>query len=273
MLFRSEPRFFGHSSEGLYFGVEYELEFPTLWDAQQGTRIVSAANDLLGNPFYLKHDSSLSKYGFEIVSHPFSRGWFDTRYPAEMVQALQGLGAGPTNNYGDESAGIHIHVSKDAFTPYHLYKFLHFHYEFAELVQRVAGRAGSYYASFDRDKNGFVWKYKPNGDMVKSYTSKMRAMASKKDSNPDRYMACNLQNDDTVELRYFRSTAKIERLRAYVQFVDAVYHYTKLSKMSMRAISKRVMSEHDFLSWLRDNAQSYPDTVALFDRNEAYKPE
>ena len=249
------------------------MEFPSKEAAEDALVVARKACDRVGDAFYVKQDGSLSRWGFELVSHPFSRRWFDERYPVDMLVEMQALGASPKDTYGEETAGIHIHVSKDAFSAYHLYKFMHFHYEFAGLVQRLAGRTDSHFASFNKYKNGYTTRRNAAGEIVMSYESKMRAMASKKATNPERYMALNLRNEDTVELRYFRSTAKIERLRAYVQFVDAVYHYTNLTKMSKKAIGKRIMSERDFLAWLRDNALRYPDTVALLVQNPAYSPD
>lgn len=271
--YKPTPVFFGGRNDDLLnMGMEHEMEFPDAIAESRALATVHRYNALLDNPFYCKSDGSISQ-GFEMVSHPFTREWFDEYYPTDMIRELKELGASPKSRYGDDTSGIHIHVSKDSFTTYHLYKFLHFHYEYGKLCQMVAGRV-SHWAKFDKDAGiGSSLTRKANGDYTRSYTKSMREMASKKKANLDRYVAVNLRNEHTVELRYFRSTAKIERVRAYVQFVDAVWHYTKLASITKKAKSKRVMSVEDFKLYVEENQGQFPDLFQLLEKNEDYRPD
>ena len=62
--YKPYPEFYGESEDGLYLGVELEVD--------KGNNVYAATKaiaDDYGN-VYLKHDGSLSNTGFEIVSHP-----------------------------------------------------------------------------------------------------------------------------------------------------------------------------------------------------------
>lgn len=273
--YKPSPIFFGGRPDTLLnFGIEHELEFPSSSAVRDGLEVVYRHNRPLGSPFYVKSDGSIN-CGFEMVSHPMTREWFDTTYPQDMIRELQALGASPTATYGEDTSGIHIHISKDSFTTYHLYKFLHFHYEFAELIQRIAGRKSDQWASFSKDKSMGAPKStrKADGNFSTSYAPKLRLMASKKAMNQTRYVAVNLLNEATVELRYFRSTGKIERVRAYVQFVDAVWRYTKLASITKKAKSSRIMSEADFIAWVHESADEFPDLSKFLNRDPDYRPD
>lgn len=270
--YKPEPVFFGgRLPDLLNMGVEHEMEFPSSRAVSDALTVVGRYNAELGRPFYCKSDGSISN-GFEMVSHPFTPDWFEQFYPFDMLDELKELGASPKNSYGQDSAGIHVHISRDSFTTLHMYKFLHFHYMIAgDLCKLVAGRE-SHWARFDAEVGvGSSLKRKPNGDYERSYAKSMREVASKKKKNSDRYVAVNMRNDATVELRYFRSTAKKERLKAYIQFVVAVWHYTKEAAMTRKSKSKRVMSQDDFIAYVRENEERFPDLVGLLNKEEAYR--
>lgn len=273
--YKPEPIFFGQSDFGLFTGVEHEMEVPgrKLEALEVIARYNEQIADAHGNKlFYVKSDGSLSGDGFEMVSHPFSPSFFAEHYPFAMLDELKELGAGPKDEHGRARAGIHIHVSRRAYTTLHLYRFMHLVYEYPLLVQKVAGRFGSGYASFDREKLGSTLRLKSDGQLVKAQAPKLRRLAKGEEVNEQRYMAINLQNRSTIELRFFRSTGKKERVKAYLQFVEASYHYTMTARMGSKG-KGRSMSEADFLAYVRENEAKYPDLLALFNRTPGYEPD
>lgn len=238
----------------LFLGIEHELE---------AKDEVSDILDVLEQYaprglFYPKHDSSLTE-GVEIVSHPMSRTYAETGYPYAMVDALARV-ASRKNRYGEGTAGVHIHLSRAAFSSYHLYKFLHFHYTMAETVQRVAGRHDSHWATF-----------RPEGSSDAERKDGIIKQARGKATNYNRYQCVNVQNSATIELRYFRSTVRANRIHAYIQWALAVFDYTGDADVKVKcADRKREISEPGFAAWLSARAETYPHALALYEGREGY---
>lgn len=154
---------------------------------------------------YLKDDGSLT-HGFEIVSHPLDEsavrvvdwsvlGSLTERFDARAWQTT--------------TCGLHVHVSRDAFTAAHLARFLLLIYRNQAHVERFAGRSSDRWASFKGERPR-VFSY-AKGEAV----------------NPCRYVAVNLHNEHTVELRVFRGSTNADTVRAVLEFVFAAFSYTQ----------------------------------------------
>jgi hypothetical protein len=118
---------------------------------------------------------------------------------------------------------VHIHISRKAFytkpthnrynaSP-HLHAFMHFVYSNIGSIKRIAGRNVHY------------------GHMSERYLERAFAIARHGHSQDSRTQAINLMNNETVELRMFRSTMRVERLQAYLQFADASVRYTATNRI------------------------------------------
>lgn len=248
-----KPRPIFHGDGPLFLGIEHELEAKEsrgsdVTDILEIVQRYDASEDV----FYAKHDGSLSN-GVEIVSHPMSVAYIEASYPFEMVRELARV-ASHRDSRGDSTAGVHVHLSKDAFSTYHLYRFLHFHYTLVSLIERVAGRSESHWAAFERE-----------GHTDQDKLRRMVRQARKSDSNMNRYQAVNMQNDATVELRYFRSTVNADRMHGYVQWVAAVFEYTRAPETRVQCKSDRTreISEKNFMAWINARADEYPYALAL----------
>jgi hypothetical protein len=123
-------------------------------------------------------------------------------------------------NEGDDSAGCHVHMTKDAFTSLHMYKFINFLTENQGLLAPILKR-----------KVG--WTSPVNGKMYCEplpVTSKQAALTR----NGDRkYWWINLKNAATIEIRIFQACKTSNELREIVQFLDALYYYTKDASVSL----------------------------------------
>jgi hypothetical protein len=130
---------------------------------------------------------------------------------------------------GSREIGIHIHINRKAFhskadhTRYnaspHLMAFMYFIYSNVQPITKIAGRNVHY------------------GHMSKRYLHEAFACARRGCSQTSRTYAVNLLNDATVELRMFRSTMRVERVQAYLQFAEAAVRYTdndRINKMRDR---------------------------------------
>lgn len=231
--YKPRPEFFGKTRNELFYGIELELEAN---NDQTGETVAAAFQEFNKNGVvYYKHDGSLAD-GVEIVSHPMSFSWFHNNYPwdafpklAEIASNRNWRGPAYWDRYGEYPAGIHIHMSRVAFTsPLHLYRFLQFIYREVPFVESIAGRSGEGYhqAAYSKEMNGILPMPRKSGKIIYSSNAKLWEIAKRTATNDDRYIAVNCQNAATVELRVFRSTTKPGRLRGYVQFCDALFRYS-----------------------------------------------
>lgn len=214
----------------LYYGTEVEMEYPVEYGSDRnGDRIAintsskeAAAEELLdwwGNDeIYLKADGSLEN-GFEVVTHPFTWShylknrdkWSDFLLYAQTV----GLTA-------PQSTGLHIHMSKDAFTYLHLYKFVDFFYKTTtrSLMLGIAERSNNRFARFDKnDRENLV-----------------KVSKDKKNSSCNRYSAINLMGGleeegygnhpaKTVEARIFKGTLEPYSFHKNFEFLQSLYEF------------------------------------------------
>ncbi len=227
--YKPTPHFDGrrHVEPGnaLYMGVELEVE------VRSGESVDEAAHygtGQLGDIAYLKSDSSIRR-GFEIVTHPLSFEYWQKKFPAASIEA----GSNLYRSYGYDTTGFHIHLSKAAFGNLHLYKFCRFHYDNQALIEAVAQRSSPEWAAFRAEDKEFLVAY-----------------AKQKAGNYSRYVPVNMQNADTVELRYFKGNILAQAIRKNVQFAHAVYMFSKDNPL-------RAMNADKFCMFVSEHASDY----------------
>lgn len=207
----------------LFLGIELEVERRRRCPED----ITNITLDQLGRDYViLKEDGSLSN-GFEIVTAPSTldfhlHAW--DKFFEPNTGAWKHLKGFTTN-----TAGMHVHMSRAAFTPLVLSKMLVF-YNSANnrnFIERIAGRGME---SLSR------WaKLKPNIDLKVC-----------KNPDYDRYSACNLSTKDekTVEIRIFRSNVSRLGFFKNLEFVAAAYYFADSASM-------KDLGYKDFLKWLQ----------------------
>lgn len=190
----------------LFLGAEIELEMRNAYSSDLEETANETA-DIVGKQAYLKHDGSLDN-GFEVVTHPGTIEWWHE--PDNVVlNALKNL-LGRCKSYHSSNCGMHIHMSKDAFTSFHLMRFLHFIYNNQHFVEFIAQRRSTSYANFSTsEKNSVV------------------SNAKTKYSRAGRFVAVNLENAATIELRVFKGNLEPFRILKNIEFAQALYEYTK----------------------------------------------
>jgi len=226
-----------------YMGFELELEY-----LGEGQYTFSNGVEMcdIHNVTYLKNDGSLN-HGFEMVSHPMTLGWAMENFPFE---AIEHLNDGSFGGWNADTAGLHIHVSRDGFSGIsHQARFVHLITRNKHLFETLAGRSSSRWARFDNDN-------------LRNISRKLR-----RTEHCERYLAVNVQNRATLEVRIFQSSLKAERLKMCLQLVDASVKYTEnLSCNDM--IMGKALSSKSFIAWVASRPEyeilnSYLDKFSL----------
>ena len=231
-----------HAVHGeLYMGIELEVEKMV----EHVDLFLSDANEDHHNPefVYAKSDGSLSSSGVELVTMPATLEAFKKMWPADAMDAARNRGA---RAFYYPSCGFHIHVSRSAFTPTHMWKFVRFQLKNPELCQRIGQRVSSSYAEW--------WGLE---DELRSLPDTVKG----KRTNHSRYVAINFQRRATVELRYFKGNILNEAIYRNVEFVDSMYEYTK--HLTIRDIRDGAFMKSRWMLWVKQNKERYPNLYSF----------
>lgn len=214
-----------------YLGLELEME---CGGGHQDYRSAIQEFSDLDDIIYLKNDGSLN-WGIELVTHPMTLGWAMDNFPWSKIEHLGN--ALNFKGWDTDTAGIHVHVSRDGFTGYsHQAKFVNFITRNEDFFSFLAGRQGSRWASFDRSN-------------ITGISGKL-----KRSRGSERYSAVNMQNKGTLEVRIFKSSLKMERIQMALQLVDASVKYTESLPISS-IVTNNGLSARSFIAWLADKPQ------------------
>lgn len=218
--------FYGTTTENLYFGIELEIENEGdsgyLSDINETSRVL-----------YAKSDGSLDN-GIEIVSHPTTFDYFNENFNIVWKPILDSKNHG-FRSYNTTTCGIHIHISKKAFSTLHLYKFMKFFYSNDMFIRTISQR------NTER-----MDEWANNGATGDNIIQK----AKNKKGNKNRYSAINLQPHSTVEVRIFRGTLDAVSFRKNIEFLHALYQFTKTFGMSE-------LQADLFRQYVEDNKKQY----------------
>lgn len=217
----------------LFLGAEIELEARNGY-AHQLEAMAVETRDIVSGQAYLKHDGSLSN-GFEVVTHPGTIEWWQEE-DNKVLLSLANL-TGRCRSFHSSNCGMHIHMSKGAFTSFHLMRFLHFIYNNQQFVEFIAQRRSTGYARFNLSDKRAVVKN-----------------AKTKYGSSGRFVAVNLENAETIELRVFKGNLEPFRVLKNIEFAHALYMYTKPS----------IENGDEVLEGLDDNR---PEEVTLYTKD------
>lgn len=229
------PRRLNFTGKGkLFFGVEVELS------AGQGDRMEICRHFAsLGNPnMYIKHDGSIDN-GVEIVMHPttfdeFGKMGFDKLFNCPEIKP-------------SKSCGTHVHMSRDAFTPLHLFKFMKFFHLMQPEIEKLAGRTYDY----TNYKTGRQYCKKTEEHEIPEFIDGKLS---------DKYREVRLNCENTIEVRVFSGVTTAAEMYRCVEFCHAVFHYT------------RDLSNADSANWVEFQAfvnkerASYPNLYNYFSK-------
>ena len=206
--YKPEPVFHGDGKR--FYGIELEVD--------EGGERDSCAEEIMdignrnGNHIYCKHDGSLND-GFEIVSHPATLEYHTKTLPWRdiMAQAKQ-LGY---RSHMARTCGLHVHISRaglgDTYDEQEatIAKILYFYEKFWNEILKFSRRT-------ETQVNRWAMRY--GGGLINPQETLKHA----KSAGMGRYVAVNLENAYTVEMRIFRGTLKYETFIATLQLVDEI---------------------------------------------------
>lgn len=201
--FKPKPVFNGEGKK--FLGLE--MEFHRCGESdERANHIIADLNKIV----YAKHDGSLHN-GMEFVTHPctpkFHMQNIDYGAFFSRVQSL--------NGQSGANSGLHIHVNRDFFkTNEAIAKVVRFAENNFKTLMQFSGRT-------DEDSS-WCAKY---GYTVKELTRIYKVAQE----SGQKYRAVNLRPNHTIEFRMFRSTQDVNRIHAYIQFVDVI---TDLANMN-----------------------------------------
>lgn len=263
--YRPSPIWFGGRGADYYLGFELEISA----DRYDTTPITTwCANNGHADMVYCKEDGSVE--GFEIVSHPMTPEFFDSVNWESFFAMLDHHY--PLSRSDEPSGhGLHVHVSRTAF-PHKstLARWSYLLNRNEDHVCRVARRSHSSWARFTPYPVRALLPYERNQcdswvengaplpcgccyesvrvtDMSRRLRYQYQTVAY-----PERYQAVNLTNDQTVEVRVFKSTRKPDEFISSLHFVIASVEFAR----SMQPWN----ATRDSVAWERftEYVQSHP---------------
>ena len=211
--YKPEPVFFGSGAP--FVGTELEIDGGN--DRNEcANELTAAAN----GHAYFKYDGSL-ECGLEIVSHPATleahmsvMGWADYREIAKKYGFT---------SHDAGTCGLHTHIGLDYFIN--------------RGVTDTEARA-RIFALVNYHKNEFVQFARRDCDQWAKYANRCELADFEQsiddsyelarfiaNQSRDRYRAVNVQNENTIELRIFKGTLRLNTLYATLALVDALARF------------------------------------------------
>jgi hypothetical protein len=184
----------------------------------------------INDRYYCKYDGSLSD-GFEIVTHPTTLKSYHVKHKIrEMLSFLTDT----TTSQKNGRCGLHFHINKNFFTKNEINKLVYFFNRNREILTK-----------FSKRKINQIHSYCNFSDFgMSDYIHYIKSRTQVYTHDHNRYVAVNLLNQNTVEIRLFRGTLNYKRFRANLQFIDAICHFVK-------EFSVMAMTWNNFLMYLR----------------------
>lgn len=240
----------GRLRNQLYLGLELELEVGRTPREDCAAFVVSKINgDNDDSVVYLKEDGSL-EHGFEIVSHPMTLDYATSKFAWDGISGLIKKGC---KSWDAHNCGLHIHMSRNAFVDEkHIFKFMKFLYNNSDEMIAFAGRNVSY-AKWDKDALLGSWRdyNETTGSYEKKYSTSFMKLAKGEETNHDRYVAVNIQNRHTIELRFFRPSLNPNTVISAMQMCEALFAYTDTECNTPNVMSGNALAFRSFASWVK----------------------
>jgi len=201
--------------ESEFIGVEYEFE---AIDGDIGNLIFAKISMLQSLPFrmHFVHDGSL-RNGSECVWHPLS--WSYLRANKLAIEDSFNDFKQYTSVWRNGRCGLHTHHTRAGYTSTEIYKLLMFYIRYKDFFKRIGGKtSGSYdrYASEPTKVRSEILNYLGGGRIW-----------------PDpHHRGINLENEKTIELRFFRNTAKFTSFWGSLQFNKALMDFIRVGSFA-----------------------------------------
>lgn len=192
----------------IYIGFELEAEYHGDNSCRDIDSDARKVNEMLGFT-YAKKDCSLSDKSFELVSHPATFEWL-TENQQKISDAIEYLRKAGYTSHDNGRCGLHFHVS------------------LAPMLAKNEAAVNNLLLLINNHWNNLVKLSRRRGDQLVRWAARNylpvedetdRDLWKKTKRNSTRYVALNLDNDHTVELRMMRGTLLPQTFFATLQLV------------------------------------------------------
>ena len=217
--YKPEPIFYSLPSELMkpYYGIELEIDREEEdYNSHIENHAVEIHNQSNGSDLcdyekyvYIKQDGSLDK-GMELVTHPCTYAYHMQKMGWKYI--LDECDRQGYSSHDIGTCGIHIHISKVAF---------------GSTITKQELNIAKLLLFFETNWSNIKKFSRRNTDSIKKYCDRygnlsvsepVEETVKKAKDAKGRYFAVNLQNENTIEIRIFRGTLKIETFKASLQF-------------------------------------------------------
>lgn len=226
-----------------FFGIELEIEGQVIEEYSTNdfypkiTDTLNTAARLIGEKLQgrciCSHDGSLT-HGFEIVFTPHKRQAFRK---INFNDLLKSISKAKCTSFEKATCGLHVHIERTQF----LRKDFHFkgcNWTMAQIYQRFFSTLSLSVKKFSRRKD----------HQIDSYCRFQNTY----DHSSERYVAVNLSNSKTIEIRVWRGTLEPKRFKANILFSLAVLDFLKAHSIitSLRCEDVPSLLSKKFREWL-----------------------
>lgn len=201
--YKPTPVFYGES-DSLYMGVELEID--------HGNERKQCAKDLSRHEeIYLKEDGSLDN-GFEIVSHPCTLDYHKTLWGDITETALEhGF-----ESHDAKTCGLHVHLDRTYFGQDETTR----NYNIGKLILLV-NKHWDNMVKFSRRTMNQIENWAERVDLDAEQSDTPATINLKvKDKKGNRYVAVNLCNANTIELRLFNGSLRKDTVLATLELCN-----------------------------------------------------
>lgn len=227
--------FYGNSEDDLYYGVEIEVDGGGELDEFAG-EVVRRFNSN-GRFVWASHDGSLNR-GFEIITMPSTLD-YHKKMKSKYKDVFQYLVAKGYRGHNTTTAGIHVHFSRNFYSENeelyatHLLRLVDkFWNQIIVFARRDYNKCSRYMKKPDQNETSFFCNW------------------NRYDDHEGHYYAVNLTNEDTIELRMFKSTLNVDSFMCILEFVDRLIRTAKsaslaeIEKMSFEELLTKNCAEY-----------------------------
>ena len=200
------------------YGIELEVG-----KKGQKNRMSEAVLKILKEEAYTMRDGSINRDevlggededygGFEIITHPHTE---KALYNMDWEEAFKFLLSKGYRSHDIETCGLHMHISRALLTKKAIINMMYFYDKWYKDVVKFARRKmddATHWANFNLPSNSVTW------EAEKTIFDRW----DKQGSHSARYVAVNIQNQNTVEIRIMRGTLKLSTFLASLDFLITI---------------------------------------------------
>lgn len=209
--------FFGQDDKERFYGVELEIDNGDLR---------GFASTYYDERAYLMRDGSLSSEGVEVITHPMT---FDEHMGDFWEDLVREARSYDFLSHKTSTCGLHIHINRDALKEDSEYKIIY-------IVEKFFNK----WLRFSRRKNNEIhdWARSIFSSDEERHMIDIKKTKDKKHGRGGRYYAVNTGPSNTIEIRFFKGSLKLNTIKATIQMVHELVNMVnetpeeKLNKMT-----------------------------------------